>query len=112
MSVAMLPGPVYNSIRFPFRTVYKLLVRFEVGGFDFFYACSAAAVGQFVGRLVPDHVEVPLAVAERIGVGFEGDLGARMYEAFDSVFRDGYQKAALVGADIPDLLHSAAEVLG
>jgi rSAM/selenodomain-associated transferase 1 len=33
----------------------------------------------------------------------KGDLGTRMFKAFERVFRSGYQKAALVGADIPDL---------
>lgn len=33
----------------------------------------------------------------------KGDLGIRMFEAFKEVFDKGYQKAALVGADIPDL---------
>ena len=33
----------------------------------------------------------------------EGDLGERMYEAFQNVFALGYRKASLVGADIPDL---------
>ena len=36
----------------------------------------------------------------------DGDLGIRMYEAFSEVFSDRYQKAALVGADIPDLSES------
>ncbi len=33
----------------------------------------------------------------------ERDLGKNMFEAFDFVFKRGYQKVALVGADIPDL---------
>ena len=33
----------------------------------------------------------------------EGDLGAGMSQAFVRVFSSGYKKAALVGADIPDL---------
>jgi len=33
----------------------------------------------------------------------KGDLGSRMYTAFEKVFSAGYQRAALVGADIPDL---------
>lgn len=33
----------------------------------------------------------------------DGDIGARMYSAFQFVFSKGYQNAALVGADIPDL---------
>jgi rSAM/selenodomain-associated transferase 1 len=33
----------------------------------------------------------------------EGDLGTGMYKAFNEVFSAGYQRAALVGADIPDL---------
>ncbi|MEN8262884.1 MAG: TIGR04282 family arsenosugar biosynthesis glycosyltransferase, partial [Nitrospirota bacterium] len=36
----------------------------------------------------------------------KGDLGIRMFDAFTSVFKSGYQKAALVGADIPDLSKS------
>jgi rSAM/selenodomain-associated transferase 1 len=43
----------------------------------------------------------------RFGLGLiplhEGDLGTRMQEAFREVFSRGYQNAALVGADIPDL---------
>jgi len=33
----------------------------------------------------------------------EGDLGVGMFHAFREVFRLGYRKAALIGADIPDL---------
>lgn len=33
----------------------------------------------------------------------EGGIGERMYSAFQVVFEKGYQKASLVGADIPDL---------
>lgn len=44
-----------------------------------------------------------------------GDLGECMYEAFKDVFHMGYSKAALVGADIPDLspdvIRNAFEVL-
>jgi len=40
---------------------------------------------------------------------FAGDLGERMQYAFTKVFAGGYQKAALVGVDIPDL--SAAIIL-
>lgn len=36
----------------------------------------------------------------------EGDLGERMFHAFKEVFRAGYQRAALVGADIPGLSSS------
>jgi rSAM/selenodomain-associated transferase 1 len=35
-----------------------------------------------------------------------GDLGERMHHAFEQVFRNGYEKAALVGVDIPDLSES------
>lgn len=37
---------------------------------------------------------------------YEGDLGASMFSAFKEVFESGYHKAALVGADIPDLSES------
>lgn len=33
----------------------------------------------------------------------KGDLGVRMFYAFNEVFNAGYQRAALVGVDIPDL---------
>ncbi|NOZ67673.1 MAG: glycosyltransferase [Deferribacteres bacterium] len=33
----------------------------------------------------------------------EGDLGAGMFHAFREVFNAGYEKALLVGADIPDI---------
>lgn len=43
----------------------------------------------------------------RFGTGLiplnEGDLGARMFRSFNHVFSSGYEKAVLVGADIPDL---------
>ncbi len=43
----------------------------------------------------------------RFGVGLillpEGDLGVRMFHSFREVFKAGYHRAALVGADIPDL---------
>ena len=43
----------------------------------------------------------------RFGVGLillpEGDLGMRMFHAFRELFKAGYQRVALVGADIPDL---------
>ena len=35
-----------------------------------------------------------------------GDLGVRMFHAFKEVFKKGYLRAALVGADIPDLSDS------
>jgi rSAM/selenodomain-associated transferase 1 len=45
----------------------------------------------------------------------EGDLGVRMYKAFERVFSSGYQRAALAGADIPDLspgiIQSAMDIL-
>jgi len=43
----------------------------------------------------------------RFGAGLillpEGDLGIRMLHAFRELFKAGYRRAALVGADIPDL---------
>jgi len=43
----------------------------------------------------------------RFGVGLillpEGDLGMRMFHAFRELFKTGYRRAVLVGADIPDL---------
>jgi hypothetical protein len=39
----------------------------------------------------------------------DGDLGSRMFHSFKEVFQLGYQKAALVGADIPDISFSIIE---
>ena len=36
----------------------------------------------------------------------DGDLGERMYEAFNCTFKKEYKKICLVGADIPDLSES------
>jgi len=44
---ALAPIPVFDSSLFPFRTVHKLLLRFQVGGLDYYYVCSATAVSEF-----------------------------------------------------------------
>jgi len=41
------PVAVLDTSTFPFRTVHKLLMRFQVGGLDYFFVCSATAVGEF-----------------------------------------------------------------
>ena len=41
------PVPVFDTSMFPFRTVHKLLLRYRVGGLDYFFVCSATAVGEF-----------------------------------------------------------------
>jgi len=52
----------------------------------------------------PEHAEEYFS---RFGTGLlrlsGGDLGLNMSHSFDMIFKKGYQKAALVGADIPDL---------
>ncbi len=47
LATATRPGPLLNTLRFPWQTIFKLLMRFEVNGRDFFYSCSAAAVDEF-----------------------------------------------------------------
>jgi len=41
------PTPRTNAQGQPWNTVYKLLMRFDVGGTDYFYVCSAFSVGDF-----------------------------------------------------------------
>jgi V8-like Glu-specific endopeptidase len=41
------PTPLVNPLNFPFRTVYKLLMRFTSGGNSYHYVCSAASIGAF-----------------------------------------------------------------
>jgi rSAM/selenodomain-associated transferase 1 len=64
----------------------------RIPGIDTFIAFAPESTegyfSQFDLRMIPLH---------------DGDLGVRMFEAFKAVFNSGYQKAALVGVDIPDL---------
>jgi rSAM/selenodomain-associated transferase 2/rSAM/selenodomain-associated transferase 1 len=63
-------------------------------GFDIqvqFDGGSSKKMSQWLG---PEHVY------ERQG---RGDLGRRMYGAFQEAFRRGYQRVILVGSDIPDM---------
>jgi len=41
------PAPIFDTSQFPFRTVHKLLLRYRVGGLDYFFVCSATAVSEF-----------------------------------------------------------------
>lgn len=47
LNPATPPSPVYNSLAYPFNTVFKLLMRFNVGGIDYYYVCSASSTGSF-----------------------------------------------------------------
>ncbi len=42
-----LPEPVYYTHSYPWSTIFKLLMRFEVDGEDYWYSCSAATAGTF-----------------------------------------------------------------
>lgn len=67
----------------------------SIPGVDTFIAFAPDSAenyfAQFGVKLIPLH---------------KGDLGASMFKAFERVFSSGYKKAALVGADIPDLSSS------
>ncbi len=71
------------------RTIKELR---SISGIDTFIAFAPQSsrdyFSEFKLRLIPLHKE---------------GLGKRMLEAFEEVFLSGYKKAALVGADIPDL---------
>jgi len=71
------------------HTVAKLR---SVPGADTFIAYAPAAAENYFRDFGTRLISLP-----------EGDLGTRMFHAFREVFRLGYKKAALVGADIPDL---------
>jgi rSAM/selenodomain-associated transferase 1 len=68
-----------------------------ISGVDTFIAFAPAEAEEYFSRFSVKLI--PLS---------EGDLGVRMYEAFQHVFENGYERASLVGADIPDL---SAEII-
>lgn len=50
MKAAITPTPpteVFNTTAFPWNTVYKMAMRFNTGGSDYWYVCSAWAAGEF-----------------------------------------------------------------
>ncbi len=71
------------------RTMQKLG---KIPGVDTFIAFAPESAAEYFSRfnvrLIPLH---------------DGDLGEGMFHAFREVFNAGYKKAALVGADIPDI---------
>lgn len=64
----------------------------SISGVDTFIAFAPREAERYFSSF--GHFLIPLP---------EGDLGVRMFHAFKGVFGNGYQKAALVGVDIPDL---------
>jgi len=42
------PSPTTDSLSFPRRSVYKMLMRFNVGGTDYYWVCSGSARGSFL----------------------------------------------------------------
>lgn len=42
------PTPILNTTTFPFRSIYKMLMRFNVNGTNFYYVCSASSRGSFL----------------------------------------------------------------
>ncbi|NOZ69686.1 MAG: glycosyltransferase [Deferribacteres bacterium] len=71
------------------QTMHKLG---KIPGIDTFIAFAPESAGEYFSRF-----NVRLIPMQ------EGDLGAGMFHAFREVFNAGYEKAALVGADIPDI---------
>jgi rSAM/selenodomain-associated transferase 1 len=71
------------------HTVEKLR---SVPGVDTFIAYAPVYAEEYFSRFVTGLIPLP-----------DGDLGMRMFYAFEEVFHSGYRRAALVGADIPDL---------
>ncbi len=64
----------------------------KIPGVDTFIAFAPESTGDYFSRF---NVRlIPLQ---------DGDLGTGMFHAFREVFNAGYEKAALVGADIPDI---------
>jgi rSAM/selenodomain-associated transferase 1 len=77
------------------NTVDKLC---SISGSDTFIAFAPDSASEYFSQFTVK--QIPL---------HEGDLGDRMYAAFEEVFHQGYEKVSLVGADIPDL--SAAIIM-
>ncbi len=46
-SRATPPSALTNTHVFPFTSIYKLLMRFNVGGVNYYYVCSAMSAGDF-----------------------------------------------------------------
>lgn len=44
---ATQPFPIVNTLANPWYKIFKLLMRFNVGGTDYYYACSAFSAGSF-----------------------------------------------------------------
>jgi rSAM/selenodomain-associated transferase 1 len=64
----------------------------SITGVDIFIAFAPDNAGDFFARF--NVGLIPLS---------GGDLGDRMYQAFQDTFLKGYEKISLVGADIPDM---------
>ena len=47
IKAATPPTQYTNTTTFPFNTIYKLVMRFNVGGTDYYYVCSGWSVGDF-----------------------------------------------------------------
>ncbi len=74
------------------NTIHKLK---EISGVDTFIAYAPSKAHEYFSGFGLKLIPLP-----------EGDLGKRMYHAFSKIFSEGYQKAALVGVDIPELTSS------
>jgi rSAM/selenodomain-associated transferase 1 len=74
------------------QTVSKLR---DIPGVDTFIAYAPRESEGYFSRFGVNLIPLP-----------DGDIGARMFHAFREVFGKGYKKAALVGADIPDISDS------
>jgi rSAM/selenodomain-associated transferase 1 len=64
----------------------------SIDGVDTFIAFAPQESSSFFSRYKLELLSLP-----------EGDLGARMFSAFETIFKKGYENAVLVGADIPAL---------
>ena len=67
----------------------------SIKGVETFIACAPQSAEHYFSRFGLRLIPLP-----------EGDLGQRMFYAFEEVFKGGYKKAALVGVDIPALTDS------
>lgn len=43
-----VPGPITEVLSFPWNSVFKMLMRFNVNGTDYYWVCSASARGSFL----------------------------------------------------------------
>ncbi len=77
-AAATPPGPSYYPYSFPYNSVFRLLLRWNVSGTDYYYLCSASSASDFhlisAGHCVYNHD--PIGNNSGAGAGFAAEVWA------------------------------------